>query len=242
MVYFFMDSRNPAPNEFSLSDQSIQHKMVDKETVPDGLCLLLAIVAPTLCITLAQIATSKRNRVQLLNISLLGLFTAFTLNGALTNIWKVWLARPRPDFLSRCMPGPGTPLDVMVNMDVCTNNNMHVLMDGYKSLPSGHSSTSFVGLTYFSLWLGGQLKAFRQGTPGYIAVVCFLPLLLATFIAISRVRDYRHRYSDVVCGGVLGATIAIYQYFRFFPMITSHRANEPYAILDRDYEELDPMV
>lgn len=232
LIYFLIDSRSPMPNEFTLNDPSIQYDMAVKETVPDALCLILAVVMPAIYISLSLIANNPRkNRMYLMNMSLLGLFMAFTLNGMLTNIWKLWLARPRPDFLSRCIPKDGTPTDIPVTIDVCTNDQLHIIMDGFKSLPSGHSSSSFVGLTYFSLWLSGQLRSFRRGAPTYLVLLSFSPMLLASYIAISRVRDYRHRYSDVFFGALLGTSIALYHYFRFFPRLSSAKSNEPYKFI-----------
>lgn len=48
-----------------------------------------------------------------------------------------------------------------------------------------------------------------SGAKSWKICVVFLPLLLATFIAYSRLIDFHHHYSDVVGGSCLGTGIAI---------------------------------
>jgi diacylglycerol diphosphate phosphatase/phosphatidate phosphatase len=41
----------------------------------------------------------------------------------------------------------------------------------------------------------------------YYAVL--IPLCVATFIGVSRIRDYRHHWQDVLVGGIIGNNYAI---------------------------------
>ncbi|KAM7208318.1 Phosphatidic acid phosphatase type 2/haloperoxidase [Naviculisporaceae sp. PSN 640] len=81
----------------------------------------------------------------------------------LTDVVKNTVGRPRPDLLARCQPKPGTPHDQLVSIDVCTETAHHRLHDGWRSFPSGHSSFSFAGLGYLSLFLAGQMRIFAHG-------------------------------------------------------------------------------
>lgn len=51
--------------------------------------------------------------------------------------------RPRPDMLSRCQP-PADAVDPkfgLTSVSICTSDiNSHMMIDGFKSFPSGHSS------------------------------------------------------------------------------------------------------
>ncbi|GJJ11903.1 hypothetical protein Clacol_006141 [Clathrus columnatus] len=56
-----------------------------------------------------------------------------------------WLGcRPRPDFIDRCQPKPGSvdhPVFGLSNASICTQSDKGIFFDGFKSFPSGHSST-----------------------------------------------------------------------------------------------------
>ncbi|GFZ18911.1 lipid phosphate phosphatase 3 [Actinidia rufa] len=71
---------------------------------------------------------------------------------------------------------------------------------------------SFAGLGFLSLYLSGKIKAFDRR--GHVAKLCvvFLPLLVASLVAISRINDYWHHWEDVFAGGLLGW--GPYAYFR----------------------------
>ena len=84
------------------------------------------------------------------HVTILGFLVTLTLTSLLTDILKNVIGRPRPDFLSRCMPRKGTPGNVLVEWTVCTQPNKGMLQDGWRSFPSGHSSFSFSGLGYLS--------------------------------------------------------------------------------------------
>lgn len=86
------------------------------------------------------------------NVSILGLAISVMLATFLTDVVKNSVGRPRPDLLARCKPKKGTPEHSLVTIDVCTETNHHVLHDGWRSFPSGHSTLAFSGLGYFAMW------------------------------------------------------------------------------------------
>jgi diacylglycerol diphosphate phosphatase / phosphatidate phosphatase len=184
------------------------------------------------------------------HVTVLGLAIGLILTATLTDLIKNMVGRPRPDLLARCKPAPGTPEHTLVTIDVCTEKEHHRLHDGWRSFPSGHSSFSFAGLGYLSLFLAGQLKIFvlrssggpasgDEGTGSVERVIhargdlgralfCLLPLLGATTIAISRCQDYRHDVYDVSIGAGLGWIITYWSYRRYWPRLGSSRCDEPY--------------
>lgn len=60
------------------------------------------------------------------------------------------------------------------------------------------------------------------------ALLCLVPLLGATMIAISRCQDYRHDVYDVCTGALLGYSVAYWSYRRYWPRLASPRCHEPY--------------
>ena len=97
------------------------------------------------------------------HVTILGFAIALVLTSFLTDLVKNTVGRPRPDLLARCKPAADAPRDTLVTIAVCTEPAHHKLHDGWRSFPSGHSSFSFAGLGYLSLFLAGQLSIFAHG-------------------------------------------------------------------------------
>lgn len=88
---------------------------------------------------------------------------AFFITQGLKNLFGV----ARPDLLSRCQPNlsrlQSSSIDtfarsfnaewILVDYTICTQTDMSVLNDGFRSFPSGHSSSSWSGLFYLALFL-----------------------------------------------------------------------------------------
>uniref|UniRef100_A0A0D2XR41 Phosphatidic acid phosphatase type 2/haloperoxidase domain-containing protein n=1 Tax=Fusarium oxysporum (strain Fo5176) TaxID=660025 RepID=A0A0D2XR41_FUSOF len=133
-------------------------------------------------------------------VTYLSFLISIVLTSFITDIIKNAVGRPRPDLLDRCKPAIGTKANTLVTIDVCTAEDGHILQEGWRSFPSGHSSFSFAGLGFLSLFLAGQLHVFRYSAGGRDlsrALVCLLPLIGAGLVAISRCEDYRHDVYDV---------------------------------------------
>lgn len=86
---------------------------------------------------------------------------SLSLTGSLTQVIKITVGRPRPgktqvvprprlvminllrsDLLSRCNPDSGTvdPTFGLSTVAICHQSDFHILNDGFRSFPSGHSS------------------------------------------------------------------------------------------------------
>jgi len=63
---------------------------------------------------------------------------------------------------------------------------------------------AFSGLSFLSFYLAEKMRLFDP--PGFLwkTTVFFTPFVGAALIAISRVTDYRHHWSDVTVGAILG--------------------------------------
>lgn len=87
------------------------------------------------------------------HVTILGFLVTLALTVCLTDIIKDAVGRPRPDLLSRCRPRKGTPDHSLVTFTVCTQTNQHLIDEGWRSFPSGHSSFAFGGLGYLALYV-----------------------------------------------------------------------------------------
>lgn len=117
------------------------------------------------------------------------------MTGVITNFTKLTVGRPRPgtvgilhaitrskveviDVIDRCQPPAGStdPTFGLTSYTICTQTDMDILKDGFRSFPSGHSSrksnpfrslpfdqlilVSFAGLGFLSFYLAGKLHLF----------------------------------------------------------------------------------
>ncbi|PWN28123.1 acid phosphatase/Vanadium-dependent haloperoxidase, partial [Jaminaea rosea] len=227
----FLDTAHGFRREFSLTDPSLQHTYAEHQRVPMWLLVLLAVIVP-ICIQ-ALISLVVARSFWDFHASLLGLVVTHALTVTTTTIIKISVGRPRPDLIDRCQPRAGAtnaPIYGLVTDAICTNPlNEHLVSDGFRSFPSGHSSAAFAGLTFLSLYLGGKFHLFgRKGHAG-VSWIVWLPMLGATMIAVSRTMDYRHHATDVIAGGILGAGVAVGTYFLYYPSLWDSRCHKPWA-------------
>lgn len=223
IFFFVLEGAQPFKRQFSLNDLTISHPFATVERVTGVQCILIALGIPLFVILVATLVRARKLRYtqqQLyhnLQLGVLGLIVSLAISGVVTDILKNWIARPRPDFLDRCGPKVGTPTDILVDIDVCTAPyGTRILVDGMRSTPSGHSSISFSGLLFLTLWVLGQFKIFHTKQPIYKIIIACLPLGLATYIALSRTQDYRHHFVDIILGTTIGCTFASLSYSRYF--------------------------
>lgn len=143
---------------------------------------------------------------------ILAISGALLLNGVLTNVLKLSIGRPRPDFISRCMP-----VSPVWDAEPTCSGTDSTFEEGYKSFPSGHSSWSFSTLVFLSLYLAGKFKALSQFKLRLPQLLLSLtPFLIGCIIAWSRIHDHMHHLGDVMCGAVIGCVISSLCYFHYF--------------------------
>ncbi|KAF3207137.1 hypothetical protein TWF679_008487 [Orbilia oligospora] len=218
----------PFHKMFTIDDPRLKypHALIERVSVP--YLLVLAVLVPLGTIVAWSGVLQKGKHF--LQSSLLGLGNSLLLASFITDFIKQGVGRPRPDLIDRCQPREDTPHNELVTFKVCYQTNHHILHDGFRSFPSGHSSTAFAGLFYLSLFLTGQFFAFRPGADLVRACAAFSATILAGYIALSRLEDYRHDYADVSVGSWIGILCAYFSYRRYFHPLRSARCNEPYKL------------
>lgn len=223
---------------FRLDDPSIQFPMTQNERVPNLALLLLAGILPM--IVIVALSFRRKRTIQNMIIALMAFIMAMVVNLFITGLVKLWIGNTRPDLISRCIPAPGTPLHEYVSIDVCTNPSKSVLSDGFRSTPSGHSSNSFCGLGFLSLWISGQFGLWRSGAKMYKILLGGTPLVIALYVAVSRIADYRHHWFDVLLGSCFGFTVAYFTYFHYYPSVQSPQSYVP--IVASESNDIEDIV
>ncbi|XMA17478.1 hypothetical protein WAI453_010269 [Rhynchosporium graminicola] len=220
---------------FFVNNINLQYPHALVERVPVTWGIIYGFAVPLICLII-WLGISLAS-VHKFHVTILGLLISIVLTLFVTDSIKNAVGRPRPDLISRCKPAPGTPENVLVSFDICTETDHHTLHDGWRSFPSGHSSFAFSGLGYLALFFAGQMHVFRPRTDLAKSLLAIAPLLGAAMIAISRCEDYRHDVYDVTCGSILGMGIAYFSYRRYYPRLHSAKCNEPFQSRASSFNE-----
>lgn len=216
--------------DFKLNDSSIQHRFATHQIINDIKLYFLVFVVPVIIMLVVALAKYNSNMYQLIHLShitFLAFCLSFVLTGFVTDVLKMWISRPRPDFIARCIPMANTPEDVFINVDSCTQKNKFLLNDGFKSCPSGHSSLAMAGCVFLCLWLNGQFKLYNKAKPLHLQLLSWSYILVGLFIAISRSLDYRHHTEDIMLGLFIGGVTSYLIYFKYFPDLSDEESNLP---------------
>lgn len=176
----------PQPRVIAEEEMLSIYKRPKRESyVPPWVMVLSVIILPLLILCLPALVV--RNYVETAE-ALLGWSLSLLMNANFTELLKVLVLRPRPDFFYRCFPCGIGPKQRCVG-------SVYDIIEGRKSFPSGHTSFAFCSLGFLSLWLDGKLKTACRDLR--VVVFCLLPLVLATLIGVSRCYDNHHHWEDV---------------------------------------------
>lgn len=202
----------------------------DGETVPYELLILLSGVLPLVLQVFLSLSRCI-SPIHEVHSTLCVYFTAWSLNMIACEFVKNYVGYLRPLFFQFCDPTE--------DYSECTAGGNTIR----KSFPSGHSSTSFCGMTLLALYIHNRFgmhskRCFQQvqdrkggpkllkmtysehdgGLPlaRLISLAALLPLFVALWIAASRVRDNKHFPADVLAGALIGATLAKYSHGLWF--------------------------
>lgn len=130
---------------------------------------------------------------------------------ALTDVGKYTTGRLRPHFLSVCQPNQMALLNctssTYIEDNICTRKSDWKMANARLSFPSGHASLAIYTATFLILYLHERVtwKFSRLAKP------CLQIILALTgiFVALSRISDYMHHWSDVLAGSILGCFVGV---------------------------------
>ncbi|OCK76683.1 acid phosphatase/Vanadium-dependent haloperoxidase [Lepidopterella palustris CBS 459.81] len=175
------NSMTPNRRPFSLVDLDISFPYVVREKIPTWLLVVVSLIIPAgiiflVCLIFVPGPTASKQTPKSLvwrrkmwewNVGWMGLALSLATSYMITQGMKQLFGKPRPDLLARCntnmtsipttkVSSDGTslsPLWVLVSATICQQTDTNILNDGFRSFPSGHSSLSWAGLLYLTLFL-----------------------------------------------------------------------------------------
>jgi len=205
----------PFQRQFLLADITINYAF-KTETISDLELILISALLPIIVIIFCSILSPRHKRFLETYRGILGLAQSYIITLLLTNIFKVAVGELRPYFIAVCMPDANL---------LCTGDVADII-DARKSFLSGHTSLSFAGLFYLSLYLVrvfrfrfSHVKNFESFKNAefnsnyrarfFLYSIIVAPTMGATLIGLSRISDYHHNPHDVIFGLILGVLMAI---------------------------------
>lgn len=203
---------SPPPLVFLERDVGLSFPLTRPETVPMKYLFIISLSVPTAFILMGHLMQALRRNSSISNVlqsllwTLLGLAQALAIVFAITNILKMMAGRQRPNFYALC--------DYAGYRDAVQSGNMTAyeaatypgalgdlskcrapfadVAESLRSFPSGHSSISFSGMSYASLYLRAAFKVRKGVSVSILSIMATTPLIVSSYIAISRVRDRWH--------------------------------------------------
>uniref|UniRef100_A0A1Q3FHC6 Putative lipid phosphate phosphatase n=1 Tax=Culex tarsalis TaxID=7177 RepID=A0A1Q3FHC6_CULTA len=231
ILIFFLIGQ-PYKRGFFCDDESLMHPFHDS-TVTNWMLYIIGIALPVLVIigtelVRAHVKKSDKQPLKVYNVTVpywiveayksIGVFGfGAACSQLLTDVGKYTIGRLRPHFFDVCKPmmPDGTTCKDPINQGryieefSCTStlSSERMLKEVRLSFPSGHSSFSMYTLVYCAIYLQSRMN--WRGSKLLKHFLQFLLILLAWYTCLSRISDYKHHWSDVLAGAVLGSTVAI---------------------------------
>jgi len=244
-AFYLLDKIEPFHQPFSLKNYTLMYPYADPERVPIPLAMAIVCLGPAVVIAIYTMVIDGlfatgggsykkytfKSRLWELNCGILGLLLGVGSSFVITAALKNAIGKPRPDIIARC----NMPQDIaagflrvenftLATFDLCDQPDHAKLKDGFRSFPSGHSSSAWAGLFYLSLYLMGKLHVLDSRGEVWKTFVVLIPSLGAALIAGSRIMDARHHPFDVITGSLLGIATAWAAYRQYFPPLSDFRA------------------
>lgn len=142
------------------------------------------------------------------------------------DIFKNLAGRLRPHFLDVCQSDFNcsalTDQHTYVTDYTCTGADSHKIIDGRQSCPSGHAAFSTYTMLYAAIYIHRRMSLKRSILVK--PILQYMLLLIALCTSLSRISDYKHHWSDVIIGFILGLSVCL-TVVKFVPAQTEDTQN-----------------
>ncbi|NP_001380219.1 Phosphatidic acid phosphatase type 2/haloperoxidase domain-containing protein [Caenorhabditis elegans] len=231
-LYVFHEFIPPVRRGFYCDDESIRYPFRDSKVTRQMLIVvgllipILLILATELFRTLAwekkcetefktyHVRNHSVHRLVVRLYCFIGyFFVGVCFNQLMVDIAKYTIGRQRPHFMDVCRPDIGyqtcSQPDLYITDFKCTTTDTKKIHEAQLSFYSGHSAFSFYAAWFTSLYL--QARLFRPlFSRLLLPVIQFLLFGGAAYVSLTRVSDYKHHWSDVLVGAIMGSAIGVF--------------------------------
>ncbi|KAK6738985.1 hypothetical protein RB195_020835 [Necator americanus] len=231
-LLIFHEWVKPYKRGFYCDDETIRYPYRDS-TVTRQMLIVIGLLIPTALILATEIFRTmawerkcadqfktyhlKQYHVHRLIVRLYCFIGYFFLgvcfNQLMVDIAKYTIGRQRPHFMDVCRPNVGYEKcenpDLYITNFTCTGPNQYLIHESQLSFYSGHAAFSFYGAWFTSLYL--QARLYRPlFSRLLLPVIQFALFGGASYVALTRVSNYKHHWSDVLVGALIGSIIGIF--------------------------------
>lgn len=217
LAAFNLGKVRPYQRGFFCSDDSIRYPF-HSSTVTSTVLYSVGLMLPISCMIVGECLLVHLKRIK--SKSSFGSYVArvykavgtflfgAAMSQSLTDIAKYSIGRLRPHFLDVCKPD-WTKINCSTGYieDFVCSGDATSVNEGRLSFYSGHSSFSMYCMLFLALYLQARLQVewARLLRPTFQ----FFLIAASVYTGFSRVSDYKHHWSDVLCGLLQGALVAI---------------------------------
>ncbi|XP_037891456.1 putative phosphatidate phosphatase isoform X4 [Glossina fuscipes] len=223
---------------FFCNDDSLMHPY-HESTIPSWMLYFMCFVVPITIITIVEFFSTHLHEMHIFgNLSMNNYYLwhleipdwiveCYKHNGLLifgagiceltTDIAKYSIGRLRPHFFAVCQPlmNDGTTCDDIQNegryIEDFTCRGLDytpkILKEAHLSFPSGHASFTCFTMIYIAIYLHKRLTGLRMKM--FKHLLQFMFLMFAWYTSLTRVSDYKHHWTDVLAGSLIGYLYAV---------------------------------
>ncbi|XP_041366442.1 phospholipid phosphatase 1-like [Gigantopelta aegis] len=214
----------PYHRGFFCDDESLMYPFKNS-TIPATVMYSIGFILPCFCIIVTELviilsspkAKKRRSVIETLFKVVFKTLVAFFFGGGvtnlITNIAKYSVGRLRPHFFAICRPDWNLAncstgaIARYVTEDVCTGTDKSLITEARVSFLSGHASMSMYFMVFLLIYI--QRRFTWKGVLLLKPALQTLFFSLALYTGLSRISDYKHHWTDVLAGDLLGAVMAI---------------------------------
>lgn len=217
----------PFRRGFFCNDETISYPY-HNDTVSDGMAAFLCCVIPAIFMVAIEGAHVYKSKVRKAkgNSSFCKKYIVYIyrtvgvfLMGAgcvqiISEVMKLVGGRLRPHFFAVCDPDYSkfscSDGYIVIPDSYCKGTDEKRLIDARKSFPSGHAAIAGFGMIYLVIYL--QVRFIWRRSKLMVPTIQLGAICLGSWIAMSRVSDNKHHFSDVLGGAILGAIGALFTF------------------------------
>eukprot|EP01059_Diplonema_ambulator_P024306 TRINITY_DN4020_c0_g1_i1.p1 TRINITY_DN4020_c0_g1~~TRINITY_DN4020_c0_g1_i1.p1 ORF type:complete len:307 (+),score=48.85 TRINITY_DN4020_c0_g1_i1:416-1336(+) len=236
----------PRCRDFDPTDPAISHPYATHETFPSWTLAFIAGLMPIVMGMGLAMGPFKSRRVSWrheLHSLTLCVVQACLLAMMITDPIKNYVGRQRPDFLDRVrrelhIDVTSPTANSTIYMDTICSSTNPIIRDGMKSFPSGHSSTTFAGWVVLGMLVTSRVPLHGRESVSFWRVmllcICFV---FPSIVALSRTTDYRHNYSDVTAGTLVGIFSGMAVFKQHYSPFSAYPINRKTGTCDPYFED-----
>lgn len=215
----------PFHRGFFCDDESIMYPY-HESTISTTLVVAVGLIVPTFFMIVCERFSTRQRKCEYICVignkkkyvppwigrlySTVGIFVfGAVVTKLLTDVAKYTVGRLRPHFIDVCRPDPATYncSQGYIIKFTCAGTDKELIEDARLSFLSGHSSFAMYSMLYLAIYIHVTFP--RRMSSLVKGVFEVAAIIFGFYTCLTRISDYKHHWSDVLAGGVLGVIVCL---------------------------------